>query len=663
MVDNPTGSEDRQSTASSSRWRRLLAHARRCARLAPAILFVFAAILGTGTGVGYWLASEKPDPAATEVQAAQDNTSWTCAMMCVQLPEPGLCPVCNMELVPMDDDVAGPRHLRMSEAAMALADIQTTPVRRRYVAKSVRMVGKVQYDETRLAYITARVPGRLDRLYVDYTGVTVRQGDQLVSMYSPELIVAQQELLVVHRNSQRRGSPAPEQGMTPLRLAVEKLRLLGLLDRQIEEIKRRGTPSDHLTIHAPLGGVVIERHATEGMYVKTGMNIYTIADLSQVWVLIDAYESDVPWLRFGQEVEFTAESHPGEVFRGRIAFIDPVLNERTRTVRVRVNAPNPDGKLKPGMFVRARVRSQLAQGGDVFDPALAGKWISPMHPEIVKDEPGQCDICGMDLVPAEELGFVAPEKSNQPPLVIPATAPLVTGQRAVVYVRLPDSEEEDEDRSEGTVFEGREVLLGPRAGDYYLVRHGLEEGDLVVTQGNFKIDSALQIQAKPSMMSIAGHDPLTVPERLLRKLTPVYQHYLKVQEALADDEAAEAAGYWRAMHAALEGTPEGTVDRRLDAAWSAARARLQDVLTAGDGVEELAPLRARFEPLAEAMLDLAGTFGHSLAEPLYEAYCPMVDGNRGAPWLQAGEVIANPYFGYLMLRCGEIRRPFLSGPP
>jgi Cu(I)/Ag(I) efflux system membrane fusion protein len=221
-----------------------------------------------------------------------------------------------------------------------------------------------------------------------------------------------------------------------------------------------------------------------------------VADLSQVWVKLDAYESDLPWIRYGQEVTFTAEAHPGEVFKGWISFIAPTLDARTRTVKVRVNVNNPDDRLKPEMFVRAVVKSHMAQEGKVMDPNMAGKWTCPMHPSVVRDRAGTCDICGMNLVTTESLGYVAAESAGPLPLVIPASAPLITGKRAVVYVKKPDMA--------NPTFEGREIVLGPRAGDYYIVREGLTEGESVVTSGNFKIDSALQIQAKPSMMSPEG---------------------------------------------------------------------------------------------------------------------------------------------------------------
>ncbi len=501
-----------------------------------------AAALGMAAAAGYLAGQRRADSAASPGAPAPEPakqagpTRWTCSMHPqINLPNPGKCPICFMDLIPLasdGDDEGGPRRLKMSEASMALASIQTTPVERKTVTRVVRMVGKVDYDETRLVDSTAWISGRLDRMYVDYTGVAVRKGDHLFQIYSPQLVVGQDELLLALRAYQQSTERAREEARKNLTLAEEKLRLWGLLDEQIEEIKRRGKASDHITIYAPAGGVVIRKHCKEGAYVQTGTPVYTIADLKLVWVYLDAYESDLAWLRYGQEVEFTTESYPGVIFTGRIAFIDPVLDEKTRTVKVRVNVPNDDLRLKPGMFVRATVRSRLASEGRVLDAKLAGKLMCPMHPEIVKDRPpgaaaagetthgsedhrdhGQaeqptCDLCGMDLVPAEEMGFIASEDQGEAPLVIPASAPLITGKRAVVYVKLPDRRQ--------PTFEGREVVLGHRAGDYYIVRDGLREGEEVVTHGSFKIDSALQIKASPSMMNIAnpyfGHKMLRCGE-------------------------------------------------------------------------------------------------------------------------------------------------------
>ncbi len=430
---------------------------------------------------------------------------WTCSMHPnIQKQGPGKCPICGMNLIPVSFEtngkkMGGMRQIVISDAARALMKIQTTPVERRYVTAEVRMVGKVDYDETRLGYITAWISGRLDNLYVDYTGVAVKKGDHLVSMYSPDLYSTQDELIQVLKRSRGQAGndsvfPDVADMLEPVR---ERLRLWGMTKEQIQEIEKSEKPSDHLTVYSPMSGIVIQKNRQEGDYVNVGDRIYKIADLSQVWVMLDAYESDLVWLRYGQEIIFTTEAYPGEEFIGRIAFIEPVLNEKTRTVKVRVNVPNISGKLKPEMFVHGVVRTQISTGGRVVDPHLVGKWISPMHPEIVKSNPGDCDICGMPLVRAESLGYVSVDrKEESKPLVIPVSAALVTGTRAIVYVELPDTDL--------PTFEGREIVLGPRAGDYYLVRSGLKEGEIVVTNGNFKIDSAVQIQAKPSMMTPEG---------------------------------------------------------------------------------------------------------------------------------------------------------------
>ena len=449
------------------------------------------------------LSGPKPAPQIPAGTVAEKTTVWTCSMHPqIRQPKPGKCPLCLMDLIPVTGDTGqiGERQISFSEAALKLMEIQTAPIERRFAEAEIRMAGTVDYDETRVKYITAWTPGRIDRLYVDYTGITVSKGDHMVYLYSPDLLSAQVELIQAAKSAQNVKTDGSELVSRftkgTLEAARGKLRLLGLTPEQISDIEKSDQPVDHLTIYAPIGGVVIHKNATEGMYVQTGTRIYTIADLSQLWVKLDAYESDMMWIRYGQQVEFTTEAFPGQTFKGRITFIDPILNAKTRTVKLRVNVDNPDGALKPGMFVRAVAKAKVAGAGRVMDTAMTGKWICPMHLEIVKDSAGECDICQMPLETAESLGYVTVDTSGAAPLVIPASAPLVTGKRAVVYVQLPNTEK--------PTYEGREVVLGPRATDYYIVESGLAEGEIVVTSGNFKIDSALQIQAKPSMMSAPG---------------------------------------------------------------------------------------------------------------------------------------------------------------
>jgi Cu(I)/Ag(I) efflux system membrane fusion protein len=523
-----------------------------------AMLPILALVLAVGFFLGRLGGSSEP---ASPEGSAQAKTQaepqvWTCSMHPqIRLPKKGLCPICNMELIPAStgESSGAMRQLTVSENARKLMDIVTAPVERKLVSAVVRMVGKVDYDETRLAYITAWFPGRLDRLYVDYTGVPVKEGDHMVYLYSPELISAQEELLqaleAVKNVQNTQLNVMREMTESTVIAAREKLRLWGLKAEQIEEIEGTGKVQDHMTIYAPASGIVIHKDAIEGMYVQTGTRIYTIADLSQVWVKMDAYESDLEWLRYGQEVEFTTVSYPGSVFKGTISFIDPILNDRTRSVKIRINVSNADGRLKPGMFVKATVRADVAAGGRIMEAALAGKWICPMHPEVIKSNSGKCDECQMPLVTTESLGYVSddPETVHKP-LVIPVSAALVTGTRAIVYVQVPDTDK--------PTFEGREIVLGPRAGGYYLVRSGLSEGELVVIKGNFKIDSSLQIMAKPSMMTPEGAGG---GGKAPVELSALFEYQLKVVLAAAENaEEAAAGGELAAIQAAF-----AAVDRAI----------------------------------------------------------------------------------------------------
>lgn len=455
---------------------------------------------------GYFLRGLRSVPPDADVMNTAEITAiWTCSMHPqIRQPKPGKCPICFMDLVPVETSDADitERQISFSPEALKLMEVQTTPVERKFVETEIRMVGKIAYDETRIKNVTAWVPGRIDRLYVDFTGMVVKKDDHMVELYSPDLITAQAEFL------QAMESAKTTDGSTELvtrsirqtlQSAREKLQLLGLTQRQIEDIEKASKPLDQLTIYAPIGGVVLEKQAAEGMYVNTGTKIYTIADLSQLWVLLDAYESDMMWLRYGQEVTFEVEAYPGKMFHGIISFIDSRLDTKTQTIKLRVNVSNLDGKIKPGMFVSAVVKAKVAEEGKVMAENLAGKWTCSMHPSIVKDTVGTCDICEMDLVTTESLDYVSTDAAGEPPLVVPASAVLVTGKRAVVYVQVPETEK--------PTFEGREILLGPRAGDSYIVREGLKEDEIVVTNGNFKIDSALQLQAKPSMMTSSADAP------------------------------------------------------------------------------------------------------------------------------------------------------------
>ncbi len=440
--------------------------------------------------IGYCSKTVLQEDSGTAKIAAPEKQKqiWTCSMHPqIRKNEPGQCPICSMELIPAETSDDGSHIakniINLSPIGEKLAEIQTAPVEKKIPKKELRLTGKIVFDETLVANITAWTPGRLEKLFVNYVGVKVTKGEHLFELYSEELYVKQAEYVI-----------ARQAGRTTSASGRESLILAGMSEKQVNELEKTGKPQLYVTINSPISGTVVERHGTEGMYVKRGTIIYKIADLSKLWLMLDVYESDVGWLRYGQKVLFGVDSMPGTTLTGKVVFIPPVLDEKTRTIKVRVNVDNSDAKLKPGLLAHATVFSTLMSDKPVMDKSLAGKWIGPMHPEIIREKPEKCPICGMALVPVEEY-FTLINTNAMPSLVIPVTAPLITGKRAVVYIADPDNPGN---------YEGREIILGPRAGKYYVVKSGLMEGEQVVVNGNFKIDSAMQLEAKPSMMNPEG---------------------------------------------------------------------------------------------------------------------------------------------------------------
>lgn len=648
----------------------------------------------------------------------EGNITWTCSMHPqIKLPEPGKCPICFMDLIPLqrkdEGEQVSMREITLTEGARKLAGITTEEVKRLDVAVETRMVGKVDYDETRVRNITAWTGGRVDTMYVDYTGDLVKKGQPMVSVYSPELLTAQAELIqAINAMRDLKDSNLELVKNSAIRTeeaAREKLRLLGLTKSQIEKVVRNGKASDHITLYAPQSGVVIKKDVNEGQYVKTGAPIYSIADLSKLWVILEAYESDLPWVDLGQQVEFQTEAYPGKIFKGKVVYIDPIVNEKTRTVRVRLAVPNKDGSLKPGMLVRAVQQ----KGGDRKDAADS-------------------------------------------PLVIPASAPLITGKRAVVYVANPDKD---------GAFEGREVVLGAKAGNYYIVKNGLDEGEQVVTKGNFKIDSAVQIVAKPSMMNpssdagsledelpslftsklrllaqsfeklaeevetndlkrthiafgkfnkelrmidgsnlegkpalqwkefsmLLSNDAIlgaeapdakrlqeifremqahyaglktafklgdsakqhAAPDAFRKQFGLVFAKYEPLAEALAADNPEAARNAAAKVSGALQLVNSSELDGPSHNVWTNALAKMNDGLTAIREAEDIVGVRTGFEPLSVGLSEAILKLGIDTDGPLYEMFCPMAFEYEGATWLQRNEDVRNPYFGTAMITCGE----------
>lgn len=414
-------------------------------------LFIGILVLGILLG---WLvlpSGEKTTQHSVEMEGheghnheSEDPTTWTCSMHPqIKQNKPGLCPICNMDLIPLEtmqsggDDV-DPNEISMTESAAKLADIQTMIVGRGTPQKSIHLQGKIQEDERRISELTARFGGRIEKLFVNFTGQKVSKGEKLATIYSPELVTAQRELLEAIAFKETR--PAMYNA------AVGKLRLWNLSDVQIQSIEDKGEPQLYFDVLSPIAGTVTMRHVAIGDYVKEGTALFKVVDLKRVWALFDAYESDLPWIKLKDEVEFSIQSLPGKSYKGKVSFIDPFINPKTRVAKVRVELKNTKHEIKPEMFVSGVLQSTMAKQG------------------------------------------------NQ--ILIPKSALLWTGKRAVVYTKVPERD--------NPTFLYREIILGPEAGNHYVVAEGLQEGEIIAVNGVFKIDAAAQLQGLTSMMNPGG---------------------------------------------------------------------------------------------------------------------------------------------------------------
>ncbi len=492
------------------------------------------------------------------MQEAADGEIWTCSMHPqIRLKNAGVCPICGMKLIPVSQLPNAKDDLEKR------AGLETEPIVRRELFKEIRTVGKLDYSERQVELITARIAGRVDRLYVDFTGIEVKENDHLVDIYSPELYSAQSELLRSLEAYEGRGSNSDRFAESNLAASREKLRLFGLLPKQITEIERTKKEQTHVTIHSPLHGTVVEKFVRNGQYVKEGDPLYRIANLDPIWLYLNIYEVDMAWVRFGQAVDVTLEAFAGETIRGTVTFIDPFLDDATRTIRVRVNLKNADRRLKPQMYAKATIRVPLRVDGTPGPTGTEGQFICPMHPEVMQPDPGKCNICEMALEQVPELTEVvvpsdtqrtmsdlamlrgdhskmqmnaelssesadhhehstmdmpdsmimeggSANETNKGELAIPVSAVLDTGRRQITYRLTPDG-----------AYELVELKLGSRAlalddakhqRDYYLVLDGIKENDQVVVQSGFLLDSQRQIEGMPSLLypngqaaSMSGH--------------------------------------------------------------------------------------------------------------------------------------------------------------
>ncbi len=587
------------------------------------VVLLVAFFVGVAVGGNQAGPSESMTDAAGEAGhdhgEQQATTVWTCSMHPqIRMDEPGQCPICGMDLIPAatEDEEDEGEHastrgelVKLSSRAKALAAIETTRVERASSHTEVRLLGRVDYDETRIRTVTPWTAGRIDELNVRVTGSRIKRNQVIAKLYSPEIYSAMRDLVAASEQAERLSNGlhgSADMARRALDASIQRLRLLGVPKREIESVVRSKRPPTHVQIRSPFAGTVLERLIDEGQYVSPGTPLYRIADLSRIWVQIDAYETDLPYLHVGQEVVVTVEGLGGDAFTGRTAFIDPVLDEHQRTARVRVEVANPKGRLRPGMFAEAIIETHVSEG-------------------------------------------VAP-------LVVPVSAPLFTGRRSVVFVQVPNATR--------PTYELRVVRLGPRAGPVYPVLVGLSEGEEVVVEGAFVLDADLQLKGGRSMMTMPDDvssapraAPLVSPA-FRTAMRPVMEAYLEARASLAQDDfdvARESLG--RLAERANDAGPEGS--RKALDTWQRIASNLVGHSRHGASSNDAGDLRNAFEAVSEQMMELLRTFGNPLDIPVRLAFCPMAFDSKGAEWIQPDESLENPYYGQAMLRCGEFRATVL----
>ncbi|MCB0535451.1 MAG: efflux RND transporter periplasmic adaptor subunit [Saprospiraceae bacterium] len=541
------------------------------------------------------------DTASTEI--------WTCSMHPqIRQSEPGKCPICGMDLIPLSDASTSdnPLVMEMTQEAVKLANIQTKVVgSSQGGSKSILLTGKIQADERRVSSQVAHVPGRIEELFISFTGESIRRGQKLATIYSPELVSAQRELF----EAQKMAASRPQL----LEAARNKLRYWKIPEATIEQIEKSGQIQPNITVYADQSGIVLKRRVAVGDYIKEGTVLFDIANLNRLWVLFDAYEEDLAEIRLGDVVEYSVPALPGRIFSARISFIDPVINPQTRVASLRAEVVNTSGLLKPEMFIRGTIKTY--SGG--------------------------------------KKGMLA----------VPKTAVLWTGTRSVVYVEQPDAAVPS--------YEFREIEIGDALGDQYVVKSGLEPGERVVVNGAFVIDAAAQLNNMASMMnrnvqqtgmaaSIPDHSGHT-PVKFRAQLMDVVQAYMPLKDALIQTDLKTAKAATPALLAALGRVNMTLLDGEAHMYWM----RKLEVLQAhSKGIAEATKIelqRKQFSFFTNALVEVLTAFGAG-DSTLYLQHCPMAFDNEGADWLSRDKGIQNPYFGDKMLSCGTIKETFPIKP-
>ena len=538
-------------------------------------------------------------PATTDTHAHEEGEGlpsiWTCSMHPqIRLPEAGDCPICGMDLIPGDQESAGssnPHAFQMTPEALALAQVQTLVVGGAQAKKELILSGKLQADERENASLTAKFPGRIEKLFVTFTGEQVTTGQRIATVYSPELLTAQKELL----ESAKTKATFPQL----YQASKDKLGLWKLSATQIAEIERSGQVKERMDIFADQSGVVLQKNVSVGDYVSMGSVLFTVTNLNSLWLMLDVYETDLPFVALGDEIQFTVAGKPGETLSAKVTFVDPLINANTRAASVRAEIRNVGNALKPEMFVTARIQTK--------------------------------------------------NKASSAEVTVPRTAVLWSGKRSIVYVKVPNAALPE--------FVMREVTLGNRMGENYQITAGLQAGEEIVSYGAFALDASAQLSGKPSLLNRSSAQQVEVSAAFSQEITAVVAAYFQVKNSFVKDQIPTAATQLLAQALAKVSSAPGTGKEK--AKWEKIKSELSQATAKIKGAKDIGVARTQFSNLSASIIQLAETYPLS-QQVVYQDYCPMAFDNKGGYWLSETEDIRNPYFGASMLSCGEVKKTYGS---
>lgn len=549
---------------------------------------------------------------------------WTCSMHPqIRQNESGDCPICGMDLIPLENDQNAdidPNAISMSPTAMQLANVSTALVRKMNPVKQVRLNGKVQTDERLVYSQSSHIPGRIEKLLVNFTGEFVNKGQIIAYIYSPELVTAQEELL----EAQKIAEAQPQL----FSAAREKLKNWKLSDKQIEEILNSGKTKDEFPVAADVSGYAVSKKINLGDYVRKGETMYEIADLSKIWVSFDVYESDISWIKKGDKVEFTIASLPGESFMSSITFLDPVIDPKTRVAKARVEYNNSNEKLKPEMFASGLVQAKLANKlNSIVVPKTAVMWTGKRSVVYVKTNSEQ----GVNFIMRE------------------ITLGSALGDSYVVEAGLMEGEEIAVNGTfsidAAAQLAGKPSMMSPEGGQV-MTGHN---------HGGMNMDSSESKEEQTVKPNTTVSKSLLLNKQAKEALQPLYGNYLSWKEALANDDFKEAQKNATNFKSAFEKVDMGLFNDEAHMVWMDFQGRLAKSLEHIQHFSDIEQLRKAFQSVSATMIELTSTFT-PLGKTIYVQHCPMADNNKGADWLSADKKIRNPYFGSSMLTCGEVTK-------